>query len=118
MNRSSYRMLSFVVVFAVMLGLGMSMMPASAEASGMGGQPHPMYWQRHHKSMHTGSAYFKPNELPKIVERDVGDRCQWWRYELRGGRYVRTYCPCRFGDQEVDYSPNPRQLWAQYVGNP
>ena len=111
MNRNSYRMLALVLVFAMMLGVTMSMMPAAAQAHGMGGPP--MYHKA--KSMHTGSAYFKPNQLPNPLYRDVGDRCQWWRYELRGGRYVRTYCPCRYGDQEVDYSLNHRGMWAQYV---
>ena len=56
MNRNSYRMLALVLVFAMMLGVTMSMMPAAAQAHGMGGPP--MYHKA--KSMHTGSAYFKP----------------------------------------------------------
>ena len=113
MNRNSYRMLAFVLVFAMMLGVTMSMMPAAVQAHGMGG--HPMYRSAKHMPMDTGSAQFKPNELPEVVERDFKDGCDWWRYELSGGRYVRTYCPCRYGDAEVDYSPNHRSLWAQYV---
>lgn len=117
MVSKSYRMLAFVLVFAVMFGLFAAMAPATAEASGMGGHPryarqmhgHPMY-------MHGGKAYFKPNHLPRIVTRDFGSDCDWWRYELRGGRYVRVYCPCRYGDQEVDYGPQHRQAWAQSTG--
>ena len=58
-----------------------------------------------------GSAHFSPNELPGAVMRDNGDRCDWWGYKLVGGRYVRYHCPCRYGDEEVDYSLNYRAMF-------
>lgn len=108
MYRKSYRMLALVLLVALLFGTFAAMVPAAAEASGMGGHPH--YGK--HMKMHTGRAYFKPNQLPNPFTRDFDGDCEWWRYELRGGRYVRVYCPCRFGDQEVDYGVNARHLWA------
>ncbi len=104
MYQKSYRMLAFVLVFAVMFGLFAAMVPGTAEAAGMGG-----------KAMDTGSARFEPNELPDPVKRDFNGKCEWWQYELRGGSYVRTYCMCKYGDVEVDYSINHREIFAQYM---
>lgn len=111
MFRKSYRMLTFVLVFAVMFGLFAAMAPAEAQAAGMGGGP------RYGKTMKmdTGSARFEPNELPNPFVRDFEGKCEWWQYELRGGSYVRTYCPCKYGDVEVDYSINHRQIFAEYM---
>ncbi len=52
----------------------------------MGGHP-----QKHMKA--GGKAYFHPNQLPNPFVRDFDGDCEWWRYELRGGRYVRVVLP-------------------------
>jgi len=62
-----------------------------------------------------GSALFEPNELPDPFERDFGSRCKWWRYDLKNGHYVRTFCLCRYGDQEVDYRKNVRGAWQEML---
>jgi len=71
----------------------------------------------HGAMMHDGGgpARYAPNELPDPFERDVGNGCQWWRYELKKGHYVRTYCLCRYGDQEVDYSKDLRGAWQEML---
>jgi len=62
-----------------------------------------------------GSAWFQPNELPDPFERDFGNRCKWWRYELKHGHYVLTYHVCRYGDQEVSYDKNVRASWQEML---
>ena len=107
MNRKSYRIFAIVLVLAFVFGTFAAMVPATAEASGMGGHP-----QKHMKA--SGKAYFHPNQLPNPFVRDFDGDCEWWRYELRGGRYVRVYCPCRYGDAEIDYRHDVRARWAAY----
>ena len=58
--------------------------------------------------------HFSPNQLPNPFVRDFDGDCEWWRYELRGGRYVRVYCPCKYGDAEISYRRDVRAQWADY----
>ncbi len=108
MNRKSYRMLAFVLALAVVFGMFAAMVPATAEAAGPNNHPPT------HMKSHGGKAYFKPNELPNPFVRDFDGDCEWWKYELRGGRYVRVYCLCRYGDAEISYRNNVRSQWAAY----
>lgn len=103
-----YRLLAFVLVLAFVVGTFAAMLPATAEASGMGGHPPK------HAKMAKNNPHFSLDQLPNPFVRDFDGDCEWWRYELRGGRYVRVYCPCKYGDAEISYRDNVRGLWANY----
>ena len=64
-----------------------------------------------------GSAHFDPNELPESVTRDFDGGCEWWKYELVGGKYVRKYSPCKYGNKSADTSINPRGIYANAVSD-
>jgi len=62
-----------------------------------------------------GSAHFDPNELPESITRDFDGGCEWWKYELVGGKYVRKYSPCRYGNVSANNSINPRGIYANAI---
>jgi hypothetical protein len=101
-------LLAFVLALAFVFGTFAAMVPTTAEASGMGGHPPK------HAHMAKNNAHFSPNQLPNPFVRDFDGDCEWWRYELRGGRYVRVYCPCKYGDAEISYRRDVRAQWANY----
>ena len=92
--------------FTISLALALVIVLVTAPLGGAVQAAYPMNgWMMYDDA---GSAYFAPNELPDPFERDFEGKCEWWQYELHGGHYVRTYDPCRYGDQEVDYSIDHR----------
>jgi len=106
MYRKSYRVLALVFVLALAFGTFAALAPATAEASGMGG---------HHAKPVKSNPNFSQDQLPNPFVRDFDGDCVWWKYELKNGHYVRTYCPCRYGDQEVSYRRDVRAMWADYT---
>jgi hypothetical protein len=64
--------------------------------------------------MHGYHRHFTQEQMTNPFVRDVFDgKCQWWQYELKHGRYVRTYSPCKYGDAEISYRVNGHLLWSQ-----
>ena len=91
---------------AVSAALALAVVLIAAPLGGVAHAAGPMHGTMMYDDM--GSAHFDPNELPDEVVRDNGDKCDWWGYKLVRGRYVRYHHPCRYGDQDVDYSPSYR----------
>ena len=85
MRRYSSRALvvSLALVLAVVLVAVLA--PATAQAGGPGHGP-----RMGHQYHNSGSAYFNPNHLPRVVTRDKDNETEWWSYQLRGGHYVRV----------------------------
>jgi hypothetical protein len=109
MRRYSSRAMAVGLALVLVIALLAVLAPVTAQASGWG----PNHGPRMGHQMHNGgSAYFNPNHLPRVVVRDDDYKTEWWGYELRGGHYVRFYCPQRFGDGEHDYTPSVRPLVA------
>jgi hypothetical protein len=106
MNWNSAKLLALLFAFALVLGTVAALAPATAQASDMAGPPHPR--------MHGYHRHFTQEQMTNPFVRDVFDgKCQWWQYELKHGRYVRTYSPCKYGDAEISYRVNGHLLWSQ-----
>jgi len=100
-----------IKTFAVSAALALAMVIFTVPLGGAVQAASPMHgWMLHDGG---SMARFEPNELPDPFVRDFDGDCEWWRYELHNGHYVRTYTPCRYGDQEVSYRKNTHQLWGQ-----
>jgi len=105
MNWNSAKLLALLFVFALVLGTVAALAPATAQASDMAGPPPPR--------MHRNNPHFTQDQMTNPFVRDFDGRCEWWKYELRHGRYVRIYSPCRYGDAEISYRKNTHLLWGQ-----
>ncbi|MFN2200412.1 MAG: hypothetical protein ACK2UO_04365 [Caldilineaceae bacterium] len=113
MNGKSYRLLALVFVFALVFGMFAAVMPTPAQAAGLAGPPPGRpYHSPQPPWMHGTNPHYNQSQLPNPFIRDFGDRQVWWQYELKKGHYVRTYSPKKYGDVEVSYDKNIRELWA------
>ena len=113
MNRNLLRGLAIVLTVALMVGLAVALLPATAQAAGPGGH-YPRYYPHQSHPMHytPGSARWSTPGPPKVIVRDNGGDCDRWGYVRVGNTYKRFYNTCcRYGNSTRDYSVNPRQVW-------